>query len=919
MLSLGPVGFFAPWALLGLAALPVVWWLVRFLPPSPRHVWFPAARFLFNADRDQPQQRSSVWWILAMRLIAVAAIIIAAAEPVAQPEASLEASGPVVIVMDDGWAAAPGWSTRRDIARNLVSRAEREDRPVMLVPTAPGKVGHFEPPAFVSVAEARRMIDAMQPKPWPSNTAAALAPLFVPGSPLDKAGRVFWLSDGIEPAGHEGQTAALVERLMRIGPVTYYRPGSGNGALLLKAEEGSGLKLSARLFRESTTDAFVHSVVAYDEDGIALGRAPAEFVPGQQSAAATFDLPIEIRNRVTWVSVDGQAAVGTVALLDDRWRRKTVGLAGAGGTGDDQPLLSGQHYVAKALNEAHEVVDGSLDELIDVGPPVIVVVDPGTVAPDVLERLRTWIEGGGVLLTFAGPRFADAAVAGGQTDAGGWLPLLPVKLRQGDRAIGGAMSWRQPATIAGFGPESPFFGLDVPGDIRVSRQVLAEPDIDIERRTWAKLSDGTPLVTGRAIGKGWTALVHVTANAEWSNLPFSGLYVEMLNRITALSQKSSAGSRDRILSPVSVLDGFGSLQPAPGSVAAFTSGELADTMPSPRHPPGYYGDDQERRALNLADNLADLVSVTGLPEAVEQRAYIADRERPIGPWLLGLAFLLMIGDLLASLWLRGYLGWRSAPTGPAVSAGFLFAALLIPVPAVADGHDSMSRMIEAASHTRIAYIESGDREVDQVTYIGLESLGQILWQRTAVDLAEPVAIDPAFDELAFYPLIYWPVAATSEVPTSATALRINAYLENGGMILFDAKSTDGAVADLVGRIADALDVPQLAPVPDNHVLSRSFYLLPEFPGRWAGRPVWIAPADNRVNDGVAPIIAGSHDWAAAWAADEFQEPLFAVVPGGERQRELAYRFGVNLMMYALTGNYKEDQVHIPSIMQRLGQ
>ncbi len=53
--------------------------------------------------------------------------------------------------------------------------------------------------------------------------------------------------------------------------------------------------------------------------------------------------------------------------------------------------------------------------------------------------------------------------------------------------------------------------------------------------------------------------------------------------------------------------------------------------------------------------------------------------------------------------------------------------------------------------------------------------------------------------------------------------------------------------------------------------------------------------------------------------DETRKPQFPVVPGGERQREMAYRFGINLLMYVLTGNYKADQVHVPAIMERLGQ
>lgn len=595
-------------------------------------------------------------------------------------------------------------------------------------------------------------------------------------------------------------------------------------------------------------------------------------------------------------------------------------------------MLSGLHYVVKALGEANEVRIGNVDDLLDAGIPVLVFDDPGTLTPDASARLADWTENGGVLIVFAGPRFADAAFSepvitrSGQVtaQATGWGQLLPVTLRRGDRTIGGAMSWREPATIAPFGSESPFAGLTPAGDVRIGRQVLAEPDLDIEQRTWAKLSDGTPLVTGRPRGQGWSILVHVTANAEWSNLPLSGLFVDMLSRMTALSKKTSAASENRILAPLSVLDGFGAEQSPPARVSAIASQDLAATVPSPEHPPGYYGDAGERRALNLADGIADLRPAAGLPGAVEQRTYVAEGEQPIGPWLFAFALILLFGDLLASLWLRGYIGNRSAVPHPSragvsTAGAVVFALLVAPSGVAADSHESLSRKIEAAARTRIAYIETGDRKTDQVTSIGLAGLGRVLHQRTAVELAEPQAIDPSRDELAFYPLIYWPVIADSEVPSGATAQRINNYLENGGMILFDAKSTDSAVADTVVRIADALDVPKLAPVPEGHVLTRAFYLLSDFPGRWAGRPVWLAPAANRVNDGVAPIIAGSHDWTAAWAMDEFQEPLFAVVPGGERQRELAFRFGVNLMMYALTGNYKADQVHIPSIMQRLGQ
>ncbi|MEX2407785.1 MAG: DUF4159 domain-containing protein, partial [Rhodovibrionaceae bacterium] len=104
-----------------------------------------------------------------------------------------------------------------------------------------------------------------------------------------------------------------------------------------------------------------------------------------------------------------------------------------------------------------------------------------------------------------------------------------------------------------------------------------------------------------------------------------------------------------------------------------------------------------------------------------------------------------------------------------------------------------------------------------------------------------------------------------------------------------------------------------------HVLTKAFYLMQDFPGRYAGGDLWIEDTEETRNDGVASVIIGSNDWAGAWAINDVGQPRFAVLPGGERQREMAYRAGVNVVMYALTGNYKSDQVHIPFILERLGQ
>jgi hypothetical protein len=218
--------------------------------------------------------------------------------------------------------------------------------------------------------------------------------------------------------------------------------------------------------------------------------------------------------------------------------------------------------------------------------------------------------------------------------------------------------------------------------------------------------------------------------------------------------------------------------------------------------------------------------------------------------------------------------------------------------------------------------------VDEVSRAGLSGLTRVLYQRTSIEAGEPLAVDVARDELAFFPLLYWPVTTEQRDLPEIAVRKLNAYMKNGGTILFDLRDPGGG-AQILGRggrgtqalrrLTRDLEIPRLAPVPPDHVLTKSFYLMQDFPGRFSNGTLWVDAGEERVNDGVASVIVGSNDWAGAWAVNEFGRPSFAVVPGGERQREMAYRFGVNLTMYALTGNYKADQVHIPFILERLGQ
>jgi hypothetical protein len=465
---------------------------------------------------------------------------------------------------------------------------------------------------------------------------------------------------------------------------------------------------------------------------------------------------------------------------------------------------------------------------------------------------------------------------------------------------------------------------------------MAQPDPDLTARTIAALEDGTPLVTRKAVGQGQVVLVHVTANAEWSTLPLSGLFVQMLERLAVSTRPAAPDAADlagQVWVPEVRLDAFGQPQDA-GEVAGVAGEMLAAALgagPGPDLPPGLYAGSDRRVALNVIADGTTLAPATWPAGTVIEGLDVTPEQSLKGAALTA-AVLLLMADILASLWLSGRLsGLRG---GVAVLAALMLAA---PQARAQEGTDALG--LQATTAVVLAHVLTGDPQVDAVAEAGLRGLGERLWERTSVEPAAPIGVDVERDELAFFPFLYWPVTADQQLPSAAAYAKLNQYLRTGGMILFDTRDGDvagtgalSAEAAHLQRIAAGLDVPPLEQVPQDHVLTRTFYLLQDFPGRHVGAPVWVeaAPPDaeqvegmpfRNLNDGVTPVVIGGNDWAGAWAVDASGAPMFPVGRGfaGERQREMANRFGVNLIMHVLTGNYKSDQVHVPALLERLGQ
>ncbi len=945
--------FTAPWVLSALAVLPVLWWLLRVTPPAPRTEIFPAIRLLRGLfSREETPARTPLW-LLVLRLLAAGLVIVALAGPVLDAPEKFAGSGPVLLVIDNGWASAADFSRVTQAASNLLDRLEREGCEVALLATAADAAG-AKPVATPPMPAAllRAAVAALMPHPWAPDRAASAAALRGWRHP---GAAVIYLGDGLTDGADHDEFAAAMEAA---GSVTQLGGDTPPTRLLLPPRLDAD-RLFARLAQTPQPVAGTASVLAQSGDGRTLSRVRLELPAGAVAAEAAIDLPPELRNRLNRLVLEGPPSAGSVVLLDERWRRRPVGLLASGQAavaagGGERPLTGPLFFLRRALAPYTELREGSLSQLLSRELSVLILADQPVTDLQDRAALLAWVRHGGLLVRFAGPMMAEppsepatgaGATGAGATGAGSAVapaddPLLPVSLLAGERALGGALSWSEPAVLAPFPPTSPFAGLAVPAEVRVSRQVLAEPSAGLTARAWATLADGTPLVTEAGRGAGRVVLFHVTANADWSNLPLSGLFVDMLRRLVQLSAGIADTAGDALLAPATILDGYGVLGPPSVAATGLVAKDLAMAA-SPAHPPGLYGPENGRRAKNLGAVTPAPEAATPIKGATSAPLAGAAPERPIGPWLLAAAVVLLVADVFASLALRGLFLRRRA-----ASAGMLLAVLAaVPVlaaPAWAQPRPAQRISIaleNPALATRLGAIVTGDAGTDALVAAGLAGLTDYVNQRTAASLAPPDAVVPGHDDLSFYPVLYWLVTATMATPDALAVAALNAYMNRGGILLID---TDGDAGSGTGagfapgasaalrRETAGHAIPAMAPLSSEHVLARSFYLLSDFPGRFSGGTVWVQRDQDRANDSVSPVIIGANGWVQAWATDHAGRNPFTVLPGsaasaeggppaGNRQRILAYRFGVNLVMYALTGNYKGDQVHVPQILQRLGQ
>ena len=919
---LGALSFTSPLILGALLAAPLIWYLLRATPPSPSRVRFPAFTILRTLQTKEETPDRTPWWLLLLRLVLAALIIIGLAGPILNAPQISGGARPLVFVIDNSWAAAANWGARKDLLLSGAEEAAANNRPVFLVTTAPQRTPQTLSP--MTGEEVRDATTNLQPLPLSPDRMAAIMALETAKPFFDENGaaEIRWLTDGVATEDDD----SFIQSLEKFGGVTAYLDRRADQVILRALGDRDGAP-GFRVERLNGAAPFQTELVAFARDGRELTRVTLELTKDTRESELSLDLPLALQNELATVRLANVASAGAVQLADARNRRALIGLVSQSGGADDR-LLSGEHYLQKALSPYAEFLGGDLETLMASDVSVIVLDDIGRLRASDVEALTEWVERGGVLIRFAGPTLALAAQDGKPA-------LLPTPLRGGGRAFGGALTWETPQRLDAFPANGPFSSLQVPKDVFIKRQVLAQPGGETTERTWARLADGTPLVTGARQGAGAIALFHVTATPEWSDLPFSGAFLDMLRRLIFLSALGPEGAENEgqtKYQALRLLNGYGQFIRPGDDAAPLTAAEI-DEGPSAERWPGLYGAPDAPLTLNAvtAHTKFERISTAG----VTVTSYATTPPRRISPYLFVAAFALLLIDAIATLLISGRLrlaglSRASAAAAPIVVAVFAFAS----EPANAQPLDTeiTSDAIDGALETRLAYVLTGDPTIDRTSQQGLAALSRELIRRTSVEPAPPVGVDPETADLSVYPFLYWPIAPGADSISDAALSNIEDFMRFGGMILFDTRDDERAVggattpeAAALQSMLSRLDVPPLTPVDPDHVMLRSFYLLGDLWGRHRTRPVWVQTRNDSANDAVTPIVIGGRDWAGAWATDDFGravKPMGASARGRSCSggpRECSYRAGVNIIMVALTGNYKFDQVHTPILLERLGQ
>jgi hypothetical protein len=922
--------FYHPLYLISLLLLPLIYFLIKLTPPQPHVILFPPISILKKLVPAEKTPKNSPLLLLIVRLFLVGAIITALAGPYYQiSDKVIINNQPLLIVVDDSWSSAQDWDQRKNFIQNLIHEAELQSVPTYIYAASDNNISQF-----IDYATTRNRIKILNPKPYVPNYSEAIN-IIREFTKSHENCHIVWLAPALAHPDAGEFITSLESDKKKTPNISIYANHNDIKILRNPINQKEAIHIDIENYNQSLNSPI--EIIASDFYGNTLFQQHFD-QKFQTKDKILIKAPLELRNKVSHLRINNQHTAGSVALLDDRSRRARIGIFAQSKDNSTQPLLSAYYFLSKALNPFADIVipnSGSItpiDDLLSQNITTLILSDVGLLTEPDEHAVAKFLTDGGSLIRFSGPNLAAKAD-----------DLLPVKLRPASRNLGGAISWEKPKKIAQFEHSSPFYEFSIPDDILISRQLLAEPTNDLNDKTWVRLEDGTPLVTADRRGKGLLVFFHISAETSWSNLPISGLFIDMLNKLSLYSFISDEIKKNDVteinnssqlsLRAVKLLDGFGNFLPGPiDSVPSISLNNSGFT--DSNNLPGFYVDGSITRAVQpiskneILSKLDDIIKNKTINTLDDISRY------DLSSVFLLLSVLLFLIDTLLS-----------TPKSNLSINIFKFPKLILFITILLAPNDEAyatsspsdqlpSKEMISILTSRLAYVLNGDNNIDATAYDGLKHLTNELRARTSYEPGDPIGLDLNKDDLSLYPLIYWPIYASMPQPNEKVIQKLATFMRFGGTVIFDTRNGD-AYSNVIGESQESswlrlllqqLDVPVVEQVPRDHVITKTYYLINKIQGSSEPCDSWVEKtfmdvADEQRNnfiqstDNVSSLIITSCNLASAWS--RFSRENNFSSNKDTHNLELAMRSGINIVMYTLTGNYKSDQVHKRRIIERL--
>lgn len=908
--------FLSPFMLGFLLLLPALWWLLKVIPPKPKHVKFAGTFLLQNIKEKDHEKRTMPLWLLLLRMAIITLFIIAFAGPFYnnKDEDVKTSSSISVIIIDNSWSAAQNWGQIKSDLGSLSKKRALEDQQTLYFLTTTRTADQInEPEPLNALTDIMGRIETLSVNPWQSDFGHLQKQMdIVQKRHADFT--LYYMDDGYLDTQE-------TDFLNAQAAVEFYTVKNATALVLIDKNTNEAPALYNALNRDDVFRDDSHRLIRSRDDALAGGtlslntrkntNIPMPFTFGVDDTRypiKTDRLPEGVVDHVKSLSVQGQNHVGGSYPFTQDSAPKIIGLLG-NDPGDKRDFLKGYFYIDKALSPFHTILYGDVNTLTDKAD-VIIMTDTDLLTDTNRTLIDDFMNEGGIII-----RFADDDLANGK-----FKDLSPTPLRTTNRQLGSSFSWEIPQKISHYNEDTIFNNLPLSDDIKITRQLLAEPSLALQDKSWAFLEDGTPMITATTKGNGWLFLYHSNLDPAWSNLALSGIFQEQLKKIVKLSYRigqSSSPQNSKAFYITKRFNGIGDLLEPLGHEVRITPDSTINAL-SDKTPPGIYSNGFETRILHIGDMIKS-------PPPITDNALSEINNNARVTYYGGLSFitykhlLMLLALLFMTIEAFWYCGFFRRFKAIGMVLGIVCLGLTLHGNDATASQGKKDSPAYLSSHAVLAYVITGDSQIDTLSRFGLEALVRETQRRTIADVDSVKGIDIEQDILSFYPFIYWPLTNTQSPISKETAHKINNYVSRGGTVFFDTRdgyTGETAINRSLQNVITHLPIPTLSKLPDNHVLKRSFYILKETPGLYDRQTLWYVPTESTDNDGVTPYIIGGNDWASIWATDPSGRPM-THLKNKAYQRELAYRFGVNMVLYALTGNYKDDQIHIPFILERL--